>query len=674
MIHLLGILFFSSSVGVTYFTKRKKQPEIGQEMVATVPQTDQLSNEPTQAETTIMTSAIIKEAEIDHNLKVSGTGLGLAATGHLFYAPLGLLSLPLLGYSTLVVFRDAYTGLQERKLRIALLDSTAICVGVGSGLYALSAIANVIYFGSAKLLYQTRNKTQKKIADIFSGHSQMVWLITGDTEVSVPLEKICKNDRIVINTGETIPIDGTIEEGIASIDQHILTGESQPEEKMQGDKVFAATLVISGRITVRVEKTGIDTVAAQITNILDKTDDFISTLQTRSEHLANRSVAPTIGFAGLSLLISTPTAMAVILSSNFSEVMRLTVPLSMLNYLHIASQSGVLIKDGRSLELFSEVDTVVFDKTGTLTLDQPHVGTVYPSEGFTDNEVLYYTAVAEYRQSHPIAKAILTAVSDRGLELPVIEDAKYNVGYGICVNLKGKMIRVGSKRFMQRENIRLPDSLEDIERVSHERGCSLIYTALEDQLCGVVELCPTLRPEAQQAVKQLQQRGLKVYILSGDHEGPVRNLAKILGVDEYIAETLPEDKSRVIEELQQSGKTVCFVGDGINDSIALKKAAISVSLQDASHIARDSAQVVLMNKDLLQLLNAFELADRFNKNQKLGIGIAVVAPSLICMGGALFFSFTIANTLVFYCASTIMGVGSTMLPLLQERFMQTATK
>jgi len=220
---------------------------------------------------------------------------------------------------------------------------------------------------------------------------------------------------------------------------------------------------------------------------------------------------------------------------------------------------------------------------------------------------------------------------------------------------------------MQRENIRLPASLEDLERGSHERGCSLIYTALEDRFCGVVELCPTLRPEAQQTVQRLQQRGLKVYILSGDHEGPVKNLAKILGVDEYIAETLPEDKSRVIEELQQSGKTVCFVGDGINDSIALKKAAISVSLQDASHIAKDSAQVVLMNKNLLQLLDAFELANRFHKNQKIGIGVAVVAPSLICMGGAMFLGFTVANTLVFYCASAIMGVSSSMLPLVMER-------
>ena len=340
----------------------------------------------------------------------------------------------------------------------------------------------------------------------------------------------------------------------------------------------------------------------------------------------------------------------------------------MLNYLRRAFQEGLLIKDGRSLEQLPKVDTVVFDKTGTLTLEQPHVGRIYPTKDFTEQEVLYYTATAEYRQNHPIAKAVLDAASSNGVELPEIDDAKYSIGYGISVNLDGRMVRVGSARFMSREKITLPKNFDAVEIDAHKEGKSLIYTALDGVLCGVVELCPTVRPEAGQVVRHLRQRGLKVYILSGDHEGPVKNLAAELGVDGYIAETLPEDKARVIEEMQESGKIVCFVGDGINDSIALKKAAVSVSPQDASRVAMDSAQIVLMNKNLGQLLDAFELAARFDFNQKLNINAGTIAPSIICMGGAIFGGFTVAGTLGFYCASIAMGVGSAVYPLLETKF------
>jgi heavy metal translocating P-type ATPase len=663
MLHLLGILLFTGSMGATYKAKRRvrTKPEKSAEAKAST------TLARTEGTGTLVTATTVQAEEktANHYLKVAGAGFGLAAAGHVLYAPLGLLSLPLLGYCAVVLFRDAYEGLQKKQLRSTILDSIAIGVGVCAGLYLLSGIANFIYFSSQKVLYQTRNKTQKKLADIFSGHPPEVWLLKDGVEISVSLEHIHKGDKIVVNTGETVPIDGMIEEGIASIDQHMLTGEAQPEEKTAGQPVFATTLLVSGRIIVRVEKTGKDTVAANIADVLDNTDDFISVLQTRSERLANQSVAPTFGIAGVALLVSGPMAMSVTLCSNFSEVMRFSLPLTMLNYLRIASNAGLLIKDGRSLEQLSKVDTVVFDKTGTLTLDQPHVGAIYPATGFSEEEVLLYTAAAEYRQTHPIARAVLDAAKSREISLPLIDDAKYHLGYGIRVSLQGRLVQVGSARYMHQENIALPDDLKAVADNAHQQGYSLIYTALDGALCGVVELRPTLRPEAAAVVRQLQQRGVKVYILSGDHAEPVKKLAAHLGVDAYFAETLPAGKSQIIEELQHSGKTVCFVGDGINDSIALKKSAVSVSLQDASHVARDCAQIVLMHKDLRQLITAFELAQQFDTNQKLGINLGVAAPSLVCMGGAMFFGFTVASTLLFYCSSAVLGVGSAMLPLLK---------
>ena len=673
MFLITGMVIFSGFLGASYLYKQatqgggvKQKPSSVQKKSNKTPESaDQSQLEPDVMEPVDKTYAQ-QEVDVDHHLKVSGVGLGMAVAGNLLFPPLSLLSLPLIGYTTLMVFEAAIDSVKKKKLHISVLDSTAIFVGLVTGCYVLSGVANIIYIGSLKMLYKTRNNTRNKIADIFSGYTPVVWLLKDGAEKSIPLNEVCKGDLIVVNAGEIIPIDGVIVDGVAGIDQQMLTGEAQPEEKTIGQQVFAATMVISGRITICVEKTGSDTVAANITVILDKTDDFISHLQTRSERFANASVAPTIGVAGVSLLAAGPMSAWIVLSSNFSEVMRLTVPMTILNYMHIASRNGLLIKDGRSLEQFNRVDTVVFDKTGTLTIDQPHVGTIYPNNGFTESEVLFYTAAAEYRQSHPIAKAILTAALKRRVELPDIDDAHYKVGYGISVNLNGKLVRVGSRRFMREENISIPASIARVEQTANAKGYSLIYSAVNEALCGVIELRPTLRREAKQVVRRLQKRGLKIYILSGDHMGSVKNLADELGVDDYFADTLPEDKSRVIDELQQSGRTVCFVGDGINDSIALKKAAVSVSLQDASHIAMDCAQIVLMNKNLTQLLYAFDLAERFDTNQKMGISTGTVIPSIICMGGAMFFGFTVTGTLTIYVASVAMGTISALFPLLTE--------
>lgn len=604
--------------------------------------------------------------DIDDELKIAGVGGGLAVMGIVFSPFFGLLSLPFLGFSSSILFKNAYQGLKMRKPRISMLDSVAAIVGVGTGHLVLSSIANIIFLVSKKVLSQTRDKTQKQIVDIFDGHTPSVWLLKDNLEKKVPLEQVKKGDRIVVNTGETVPIDGIIEEGMAGIDQHMLTGEAYPEEKTVGQKVFATTLVVSGRIIIIVEKTGIDTMAAHIAKVLLKTNNYVSTLETKGEQIANASVLPTVGLSGLALLVGSPMAMLVTLSSNFGGVITFSVPLTMLNYLHLSSDFGFLIKDGRSLEQLSKVDTVVFDKTGTLTKEQPNVGHIYPCDGYNEQDVLYYTAAAERFQTHPIAMAILDEAEKRAIELPTIDNANYTIGYGIQVNLDGLAVRVGSARYMERENISLPELFKEVENHAHKQGYSLIYTALNEVLCGVVELHPNLRPEAKNVVDELRKQGMEVFILSGDHETPVKQLAAELGVDDYIAEALPENKSKFIEELQQMGKTVCFVGDGINDAIALKKAAVSVSLQDSSHVALDSAQIILTNKNLQNLLDAFNLARKFEFHQKLTINAGTLLPSAICIGGAIFGSFTIVSSIGFYCLSLLASFGISKLTLLES--------
>ncbi|MDM8568134.1 HAD-IC family P-type ATPase, partial [Thiotrichales bacterium HSG1] len=347
------------------------------------------------------------------------------------------------------------------------------------------------------------------------------------------------------------------------------------------------------------------------------------------------------------------------LNAGFGYQMRITAPLSMLNFLTIASKSGVLIKDGRSLELLSQVDTVVFDKTGTLTEEQPHVGKVHCCIDIEENELLTYAAAAEYKQTHPIALAILSETKQRKLNITSVTQAKYEVGYGIKVLVKAKIIRVGSIRFMKMEGIPIPLEMKALQEETHEQGHSLVFVALNDQLAGAIELYPTIRPEAKQIIAQLKQRGLSMYIISGDHEQPTQKLAQKLGIDNYFAETLPEDKANLIEQLQQEGKVVCFVGDGINDSIALKKSQVSISLRGASTVATDTAAIILMDSHLNQLDHLFDIAQEFKINMRNNLNLSII-PGFICLGGVFFLNFGIVTTILLYDAGLLVGVWNAM--------------
>ena len=606
------------------------------------------------------------DLETRHYLPISIIGLGLATIGILGLPLLSLLSVPVSIYASLPIFQSAYQSIfQEHKLKVAVLDSIAIMSGLITGYYFVTAFATFIYYSAAMLLSKTRNHTQKTLVNVFTEQSRFVWLIKNGTELEIPLSDLHTGDIIVVNAGEIIPVDGIITEGMAAIDQHALTGEAQPDEKGVGDKVLTATIVLTGKIYIQVEKTGTETIAAQIGEILNQTSEFELSLQTRGEQMADKTVLPTLAISFLALLTLGTYSSVAVLSANFAEVIRVATPIGMLNFLNLASKDSILIKDGRSLELLNQVDTIVFDKTGTLTLEQPHLGNIYTCNGIKENDLLTYAAAAEYKQSHPIAKAILQVASERTLNLPKIDDGQYEIGYGIKVKLTEQLIRVGSIRFMEMEGIDIPAEINVLQQSSHEQGYSMIFVAVAQQLGGMLELRPTIRPEAKHIIHQLRQRNLSIYIISGDHEHPTKQLAEKLGIDHYFANTLPQDKANKIEQLQQQGKSVCFVGDGINDSIALKKSQVSISLRGASTAATDTAQVILMDQTLTKLNYLFELAKDFDKNQKNGLATTFV-PSVLCVSGIFLLHFGIFSAMMFYNISAIAGIGNASWPLLRS--------
>ena len=602
--------------------------------------------------------------KINKNFRFSIGLMGLSLISIWWYPPLQLLSATGVFYFFWPIFQKTFQDLKKKSITTNLLDSIIITGMIIMGHIFVASLFTFTALLALKLRMQTENHSSQQLTHVFSQQPQSVWLKRNNIEVEVLLETVQKGDIVVVNAGEHIPVDGTITEGLATVDQHSLTGESQPIEKEVGEKVFAATFVLAGRLFIRVENTGQETITAKIGHILQNTQDFKETLRLRGQQVADRFVGPTLVTSGLFIPLLGPSAALTILFSALGYNMKLFGPISVLNFLHIMAKNGILIKDGRSLEMLQQVDTVVFDKTGTLTLEQPQVCHLYPIEPLNEETLLIYAAAAEYRQKHPIARAILVAAEQRGLTLPAIDEAAYQVGYGIQVKIEETVVRVGSARFMQQEGISLPTEVESLQTQCEAQGHSLVYVALNDQLGGVLELQPALRPEAKEVINYLKEKGISLYIISGDHEQPTRQLAGELGIEHYFAETLPEQKADLIAELRANGKFVCFVGDGINDAIALKQANVSISLRGSSTAATDTAQIILMDGNLNKLKPLFEIAQAFESNMRTNYWITIV-PGVICLGGVFFFHLSVVGGMAMYYTGKVVGLGNTMLPLLK---------
>jgi Cu2+-exporting ATPase len=379
--------------------------------------------------------------------------------------------------------------------------------------------------------------------------------------------------------------------------------------------------------------------------------------------LAEKMVAPSLVVGGLALPLYGFSSAVAALSAMPGVDMYFAGPLALLNFLHVATNRGILIKDGRALELLQTVDTVIFDKTGTLTLEQPEVVQIHRCHTYSADTLLAFAAAAEAHQSHPMAQAILRAAQQRNLTIPAGDDQRYEVGFGVQIGVDGHLVRVGSLRFMTNEGITIPATCQPIQQHCAAIGHSLVFVAVGDRVAGMVELQPTIRPEASAIIADLKARGLKLYILSGDQVEPTRHLAASLGIDAYFANVLPESKAQFVEQIQQEGRTVCFVGDGINDALALKKAQVSVSLRGATTLATDTAQIVLMSGDLHNLPLLFDLAHRLERNLLTSFGLSIATGGVI-IGGVFAFHLGVGAAVGIGAVALIGILGNALMPLL----------
>jgi Cu2+-exporting ATPase len=642
-------------MAIAVFDKSKPAPKIGKKLQAPAIANSDSPAVPRSEE----------EVEALGELKRASVGVGLGVSG-LFFFPLQIAGVACLLPGILADFRGAYHSLvRERRLKSVVVNSVFIIAAAAGGLFVSLILGGWFFLLVKWLTLKTEDRSKHEIVDLFGNQFGSVWTVMDGLEVELPVEQVQAGNLIVIQAGEMIPMDGEIVDGHASLDQRLLTGESQPAEKGPGETVFATTMVLSGRIYIRVEKSGKETTAAQIGRALADTSNYKKTLMSRAEAVNDRMAGPVLLMGAVSLpFFGVSRALSLIMGMpNYR--MTFYGPLSMLSFLNVAVRQGILIKDGRALERLHGIDTVIFDKTGTLTEEQPSVRAIHCCPGWKEEEVLTVAAAAETKQNHPIARAIAAEAAARGIEVPEVGDVDYELGYGITVQLNGSTVLVGSRRFMAMHDVSVPTVLEEKQTAAHAAGNSVVWVAANGNLAGAIVLHPTVRPEAGAVLDYLRRRGMKRYILSGDHDAPTRQLAEMLETDGYFAAVLPEGKAALVRELQAQGRKVCFIGDGINDSIALQGAAVSVSLHGASTIAIDRADIVLSSGDLTKFTRIFELSDEFAANMMVNYFAAAV-PYALVIYGTIFLGWGLLFNTILYQISLPFALYNSARPLLSE--------
>jgi|SRR5580658_1629913 heavy metal translocating P-type ATPase len=591
-------------------------------------------------------------------LMMSSVALGLSAGSLLLpvLRPLATAATALAGSH--IVISAARSLAVERRLRVDVLDATVITVALA---YKKVLAAGFLIWAvdlSEALLASSSLTQRRNLTELFGRQARHAWRLEDGVEFDRTVTELQVGDVIVVHAGEQIPVDGEILCGEASLDRSSLTGEHAAIECLAGERVFAMSVLLTGSLHVVVQKTGADTTAARMVQIVEEALDHKPKLQTRAERFAERMVTPTLGLGGMAYGIAGPGPMLAVINADFGTGIRVAGPLAMLASLSAAAKNGILIKKGQVLEDLGNMNAVVFDKTGTLTEDVPTVGRILTLSGeHEQNDLLVFAAAAERRFSHPIAKAIVTEAAARGLTVPETEASGYEVGLGVRVQIDQRVFAIGSLRFIVQSGVEMTSDATAFAEEIHRAGGTAIFIACDRTVLGVIELTAVARQEAAGLVRYLREtKGIEeIHLLSGDHDAPVRMLARQLGIDHYQAAMLPQQKAEYVRNMQSRGLRVAMFGDGVNDTAGLAQANYSISLRGASDVATDVADVVFLDGNLAK----FPLLDRISanlaSNVKRSVALTLV-PNTVCIAGAMFGVFGLGSSLLFNNVGNLVTV------------------
>ncbi|WP_202804403.1 heavy metal translocating P-type ATPase [Baaleninema simplex] len=510
---------------------------------------------------------------------------------------------------SLPIAKNALSSIwQDKRLNIDCLDLMALVLTTLQGNPLTPSTILLLHKLGDLIRDRTARTSTRQALELIDSLDRFVWVERDGSKDQIPLDRVNPGDTVIVYPGEQIPVDGKILRGRASIDQQKLTGESMPVMREVGQTVYASTLVREGQLYILTEQTGADTRAGQSVKLVQNAPVGDTRMEDHAARLAEKAILPALCVStGVLLVTGSMARAAAILTLDFMTGIRVSVPTTVLASMTAAARRGILIRSGHSLEQLARVDAVVFDKTGTLTQGDAIVTGVRTVNGADPQRLLELAATAEKRLTHPVASAVVRYARSQDVADLERGEWEYQVGLGVRADIDGEDVRVGSDRFLRGEGI----SLESLEREHPDiQGTSSIYVASNGRLLGAIQYTDPLRPETQATIEALQARGVEIHILTGDRRHRALTVAKELGIDpdKVHADAFPEQKATVVRQLHEDGKTVAFVGDGINDSAALAYADVSVSFGDGSEVARETADVVLMENDLESLVKAIALA------------------------------------------------------------------
>ena len=535
------------------------------------------------------------------------------------------------GIVTLKSLRYLAAGLRcirERKIEVPLLDATAI--GVSVLRRDFNTAGSVMFLlGVGELLEEwTHKKSVGDLARSMSLNIKKVWLKRDGQEILVKADQIRKGDVVTVHMGNVIPFDGEVAGGEGMVNQVSLTGEAMPVRRVPGQSVYAGTVVEEGELDVLVKAVSGSTRFEKIVAMIEDSEKLKSSMESRAEHLADRLVPYTLlGTVAVGILTRNVTKALSVLMVDFSCALKLAMPLTVLSAIREAGGYGITVKGGKFLEAVAEADTVVFDKTGTLTKAKPTVKAVIPFGEEPEEECLRIAACLEEHFPHSMAKAVVDAAKKRRLAHEEMHSkVEYVVAHGISSYIDGKKVVIGSSHFVFEDEgctVR-PECRERFEALPEEY--SHLYLAIEKELVAVICIEDPLREEAADMIRALRAHGVqKTVMMTGDSEKTAAAVARRVGVDEYYAEVLPEEKAGFVEREKALGHKVIMIGDGINDSPALSAADAGIAISDGAELAREIADITIAAEDLAELVVLKRLANgmmkRIGKNYHQIIGI-----------------------------------------------------
>ncbi|MEK3765576.1 heavy metal translocating P-type ATPase [Solibacillus sp. FSL K6-4121] len=472
---------------------------------------------------------------------------------------------------------------------------------------------------------RAKGKSSQAIKQLMGMQAKSALVIRDGVEQLVPLEEVRIGDHIRVKPGEKIPVDGEVISGISAVDESMLTGESLPIEKSEGHLVYGATLNKNGSIEMKALKVGHETALAQIIKIVESAQGSKAPIQRLADKISSIFVPVVIGIAALTFIawwliggefIQAFEATIAVLVIACPCALGLATPTSIMAGSGRAAQFGILFKGGEHLEQTGFVDTVVVDKTGTVTNGKPVLTDVVMFNGFNENDVLSIVAAAEKQSEHPLAEAIVEGVLQRGIELPTVSSFQALPGLGIEAQVNDREVVVGTRKLLRQRQIDMNDQIET-QMVSFEKhGKTAMLVAINHQLAAIVAVADTVKETSAEAVNRLHALGLKVIMLTGDNERTAQAIAAEVGIDEVIAEVLPEQKALQIENLQQQGRKVAMVGDGINDAPALAVAHIGMAIGTGTDVAMEAADITLIRGDLNSIADAILMSRKTMTNIK----------------------------------------------------------